>query len=257
MKVYLTPTSFRRMIRPLTLYPEKTRSDDEEAKVKWVISDGIQIFGYKQPDYQTRLTDIRLNKNRVSVLNNCYPDFRTEIPITRGIRTVTDGEEMSITTEPEQDNIIVSTDDFSYNIKKSRGSRDMYIKKQYLPMDEIKMSGSILKNKLQKYVYLAPSGPLRLKISNNLAEFVSKKDIEKASLDITDRVTIHSNNENREYLYDMNLLSEVLPKFPNNKQIDIFVNDNLIRLRYELENNLGHINYYQQGRVNATQTSRY
>lgn len=123
-------------------------------------------------------------------------------------------------------------------------------------MDEIKMSGSILKNKLQKCVYIAPSGPLRLKISNNLVEFVSKKDHEKVSLEITDQVTIHSNNENKEYSYNMKLLSEVLPKFPNN-QIDIFVNDDLIRLRYELKNNLGHVNYYQQGRVNATQTSRY
>jgi len=52
------------------------------------------------------------------VLNNGYPDFRTEIPITRGIGTVTDGNEMTIATEPEQDNVVVSTDDFNYNIKK-------------------------------------------------------------------------------------------------------------------------------------------
>lgn len=256
MKVCLNPTSFRRMIRPLTLYPENTRSDDKEPKMKWVISDGIRIFGYKQPDYQTRLTDIRLNKNSVSVLNNSYPDFRTEVPTTTGIGTVTDGDEMAIATEPEQDDIIVSSDDFSYNIQKSWGAKNMYINKRYLPMDEIKMSGSILKNKLQKCVYIAPSGPLKLKIRNNLVEFVSKKDLEKASLEITDQVTIHSKDENKEYSYNMNLLSEVLPKFPNN-QIDIFVNDDLIRLRYELKNNLGHVNYYQQGRVNATQTSRY
>jgi len=133
----------------------------------------------------------------------------------------------------------------------------MYIKKHYLPVNKIKMSGSILKDKLQKYVYIAPSGPLRLKISNNLVEFISEKDHEKASLEITDSVTIHSNNENKEYSYNMDLLSEVLPKFPNNKQIDIFVNNDLIRLRYKLENDLGQINYHQQGRVNTTRTGRY
>jgi len=133
----------------------------------------------------------------------------------------------------------------------------MYIKKHYLPVNKIKMSGSILKDKLQKYVYIAPSGPLRLKISNNLVEFISEKDHEKASLEITDSVTIHSNNENKEYSYNMDLLSEVLTKFPNNKQIDIFVNNDLIRLRYKLENDLGQINYHQQGRVNTTRTGRY
>jgi len=225
--------------------------------VKWKIDDNVRIFGYQQPDYQTRLTVIRLNEDSVPVPCNDHPDFLIEAPTTRGMGTATGGKEMVIETEPGQDHLIIHTDDFSYNIKKSWGTRDLHIEKHYLPMDKIKITGSILKDRLQKYVQLAPSGPLRLIISNDVVKFVSKTDIEKASLDITDHVTIHSNNSSNEYLYDIHLLSEILKKLPMNKEIELFVNDDLIRLRYEIGDNLGHINYYQQGQADTSQTSRY
>lgn len=257
MNIILNFSPFRRMIRPLSLYSEKTRSKDPDRKVKWVISEDIRIFGYQQPDYQSRLTEIRLDKKSVPPLSDDYLDFRTGVPTTRGMGTATGGDKVVIEIEPERDYLTMRTDDFRYNIKKSRRTRDMYIKKHYLPMDEIKIKGSILKDTLQDYIRLAPSGPLRLKISNDVVKFVSKTDHAKASLDITNHVTIHSSNEKNEYLYDLHLLSEILKKLPSNEEVELFVNNSLIKLQYEIGDGLGHINYYQQGKIDTSRTSRY
>jgi hypothetical protein len=257
MNITLNFTPFRRMIRPLSLYSEKTRSDDLDAKIKWVISEDIQIYGYHQPDYQTRLTNVRLNKKAVPELSDEYPDFRTEVPTTRGMRTATGGDEIVIEIEPGQDDLTIHTDDFRYDIEKSWGTRDLHIEKRLLPMKQIKVKGSISKDKLQNYVHFAPSSPLRLIVGNDVVKLVSNTDQVKASLDISKHVTILSNNETGEYLYNVQLLSEILRKLPGNEQIELFVNNDLIRLRYEIGDNIGHINYYQQGKVNTSRTSVY
>jgi len=257
MNFRLNFTPFRRMIRPLSLYLEKTRSEDPDVKVKWVIGEDIRIFGYQQPDYQTRLTDIKLNKSSTPVLNGDYPDFLTEVPTTRGMGTAIGGDEIVIEVGPGQDYLTIRTDDFRYNIRKSWETRDLHLEESYLPMKQIKIRGSVLATALQNYVRVAPSGPLRLKISNDTVKFVSKTDNDKAVLDITNYVTNYSNNEENEYLYNLYLLSEELQKFPRKDQIELFVNDKLIRFRYEIGDNLGYINYYQQGKVDTSRTSQY
>jgi len=252
MKISLNFTPFRRLIRPLSIYSETTRSKSLDSKVKWKIDENIHIFAYQQPRYQTRLTHIKLNESCVQTANNNNFEFLTEAPNTRGLGTATGGNKIVIETEPEQDYLLIRTDNLKYHIKKSKQTHDLDIEKNYLPMDEIKISGSILKDRLQKHVHISPSGPIRLNIKSNSAEFVSKTEIEEASLDITDNVTIHSENRSYEYSYDMYLLSEVLKKYPINKKINILVNDNLINLRYVIGDNLGTINYYQQGKIDTS-----
>jgi hypothetical protein len=199
---------------------------------------------------------VRLDEKSVPELIDEYTDIRTEVPTTRGLGTATGGDKIGIKIDPGGDDLMIhNTDDFRYNIQKSRVTRDLHIKRFYLPMKNVKLSGSISKNKLQNYIYLAPGGPLRLKIGTDIVRFVSKTDSEKASLDVTNQVTIHSSNENSVHLYDLRLLFDILKKFPNDEQIELFVNDDLIRLRYEIGNNLGYVNYYQQGKVGSFQTS--
>lgn len=256
MNVSLNYTPFRRLIRPLSLYSETTRSKSLDGKVKWKINNNIRIFGYQQPYYQTRLTEIRLNTSCVTVSSSDNFEFLTEAPNTRGLGTATGDNKIVIETEPEQDHLLIHTDNLEYNIKKSNETSGLDIEKNYLPMNEIKMMGPILKNKLQKYINIAPSGPIRLQIKNDMVKFVSE-DIERASLDITDNVTIHSKNDRYEYLYDMHLLSEILKKLPMNKEINLCVNDDLIKFRYEIGDNLGSINYYQQGKLDTSRKSLY
>lgn len=257
MNIDLNFTPFRRIIRPLTLYSETTRSGDLDGKIKWVITDTIQMFGYQQPDYQTRLTEIRLNENSVPVVSNDYPDFLIEAPTTRGMGTATGGEKMTIEIDPKKEYLTILTDDFTYNIKKSWGTRGLDIKKHLLPMENIKIKGSISGDRFQKYVHTALSGPLRLKISNDVVKFISSTHLSKGSFDITDSVTVLSNNIAGEYSYDIHLLSEILEKFPRNKQIELSINEDLIRLRCTVGDNVGRINYYQRGRVVTSRTSRY
>jgi len=257
MKIYLNYTPFRRLIRPLSLYSETTRSKSIDSKVKWEISENIHVFAYQQPRYQNRLTYIRINQSCVPMTSSNNFEFLTEAPNTRGLGTATGDNKIVIETEPEQDCLLIRTDNLKYYIKKSKQTHDLDIEKNYLPMNKIKISGSILKDKLQKYVHIAPSGPIRLKIKSDSVEFVSKTEIEKASLDITDNVTIHSKNRSYEYSYDMYLLSEILKKFPKNKKIRLLINDKLINLRYVIGDNLGTINYYQQGKIDTSQMNQY
>lgn len=123
-------------------------------------------------------------------------------------------------------------------------------------MNSIKISGSISGDIFQKFVHNVLSGPLRLKISNDMVKFVSSSHLSMGSFDITDSVTVHPNNITEEYFYDNYLLSEILDKFPRNKQIELSINEDLIRLRCTVGDNLGWINYYQRGRVDTSRTSR-
>lgn len=254
MNIIIDFTSFRRMIRPLSVYSEKSRSGEFDPKVKWAIGEDIRIFGYQQPDYQTRLTEIRLYRKNSPVLSNDYPGILTEVPMIRGMGTATNGDKLIIKIEPGQDYQTIRTDDFRYDFEAGEGNPDMHIEEYYLPMNQIKVRATVTSNKLKNYVYLAPSGPLRLKISNDAVKFVSKTDLEKASLDITNYAT-YSENDVIEYLYDLNCLSETLKKFPRNKKIEMFANDNLIRLKYNIGDDIGHVNYYQQIEVNNSRTS--
>jgi len=210
-------SSFRQMIRPLSVYSEKSRSGEFNPKIKWAIGEDIRIFGYQQPDHQTRLTEIRLYRKNSAVLSNDYPGILTEVPIIRGMGTATGGDKLVIKIEPGQDYQTIRTDDFRYDFEAGEGNPDMHIEQHYLPMNQIKVRATILSNKLKNYVYLAPSGPLRLKISNDAVKFVSRTDLEKASLNITNYVA-YSENDIIEYLYDLSCLSEILKKFPRNKK---------------------------------------
>lgn len=245
MNVILNFTPFRRMIRALSIYSEKSRSDDLDGKVIWNLGDNIRIFGYQQPDYQTRLTDIRLNKNSISTTKNNHSDFRTEVPETWGMGTVTDGGELVIKIEPGQDYLTICTDNFRYGMKKSWETKEMHINKYYLPMDQIKIKGAILKNSLQNFARISPRGPLKLQIRENKVKFVTESERLNASFDITDHVNVYSSNENIDYHFDIELLSDILKKLPKNEEIEIYVNDDLIRLRYEIGDDIGHVNYYQ------------
>jgi len=258
MKISLNYTPFRRIIRPLSLYSETTRSVSLDGKIKWAISDKLRIYGYQQPDYQSRLTVVKLNECILPALCNDYFEFTTEAPETRGMGTVTGEDTIIVDTEPEGDYITIRTDNFTYNIKKSTTCRPLSINEDYLPMENIELKGTILKNHFQNFVQIAPRGPIRLIINNDVVTFVSETERNKASFDITDRVTIDSTDRNNDYYYyDLHLFSEILKKLPNGKQIEIAVNEDLIKFRYELEDNLGHVNYYQQGHIDTSRTGRY
>jgi len=92
MKVTLNFTPFRRMIRPLSLYSETTRSKGPDGKVTWKIGRNIRIFGYRRPDHQVRLTVITLNPERISGLCNNHPEFSIKAPTTRGMGTAAGGK---------------------------------------------------------------------------------------------------------------------------------------------------------------------
>lgn len=252
MKIKLNYTEFRKVIRSLSVYSEKGRSDTINAKIKWSINEDIRIFGYQQPDYQTRLTAIKLNQKGSRISNRDCPDFLTEVPNIRGLGTAVGNKKITIDMEAENDYLTIHTDDFRYNVEKIRGSPDLHIVKNYLPMNDVKIQASIPISRFKKFVHNAQTGPLRLYISNDSIKFVSKNELEEDSWDITKFASTQPNNKYKEYLYDIYLLGEILKKFPQKNKIKLFVNDNLIRLQYEIGDNFGQINYYQRGRDNTT-----
>jgi hypothetical protein len=250
-------TPFRRMMRPLSLYSAKNRSDDPNARLKWEVSEDIRILGYQQPDYQTRLTEIRLYRNNLPALSDDDHEFLTVLPTISGLGVVAGGDDIMIETEPGKNFLTLSANNFTYNCDKITNIQKErpQIKRYYLPMKNIKIRGSISTKKLQKLAYISPCGPLRLKICDNKVKFISNGERDRAFLDLTNDVTVNSDNINNDFLYDPYLITETLQKFPSNEQIELTVNENLIRFRYELGNRRGHINHYQRGKVDDSRRS--
>lgn len=254
MKISLAFTPFSRMFRPLSIYSEQSRAEGPATKVKWKVDDGIRIFGYDHSNFQTRLSVIRLDGKRFCEPLERHPDFSTEIPRIRGLSTATGGNDIQIETEPGQKHLTIGTDDFSYNIGKSLSAQHMGIRQHYLPMENLTLRGAISSSILKKYFHMARTkslrlkGPLRLKISDADVKFVTKGDDEKSVLNLTDNVTLYSNREKIEYTYELRLLVNIFKKLPSKERIELFANDDLIRFRFELGDNLGYVNYYQRGK---------
>lgn len=257
MNIRLDFTPFRRMMRPLLLYSAKDRSSDANVRMKWIIGEDIQIRGYHHPDGQKRLTNIRLNTKNSPVVGGDSPEFFTEIPTINRMGIATGRDNIMIVDEPGQDYIKICTDDLRYKIAKIPADEEPTIAENYIPMENIELSGSISVNKLQKIAEIAPESPLRLKIRDNTVKFVSNDEMGEMTADLTDNVMIHSNNGCEDYLYNPSLLAETLKKFPRKEEIELFVNKDVIRLRYELGDGCGQINHYQRGIVDTSQSTRY
>lgn len=252
MKINLEFTPFRRMIRPLSIYSEKSRSEGSAPKLKWQSDNELRIFGYPSMRNRIRLSLVRLNNKSILQGNVDAPDFLTGVPEISGMGTVSDGEKVVIETRPKQDYLTMYSNDFSYNIEKVRRLGDLKFEQYYLPMEQIKISASIQASIFKKFLRLARGGPLKLKISNESVEFLSKEMLGEWSgdcltLDITNDSNVHTEQE-FEYKYNIYLMFEALRKFPSKGQIELFANGDIIQLRYSLNNDLGSVSYYQRGK---------
>lgn len=246
MKASLSYTSFRHLIQLLSIYSEKSRSDDVAFKTKWEIGGGIQIFGYQSPYRQTRLSIIRLDDSHLDDVNSDSHGFATEVPTTRGLATATSRDDLTIMTEPEHNYVAIRTDDFSYHITKGSTQPDMSLEEQFLPMKQLKLRGSVESARLQKLVKPARGGPLQLEVTDETVRFVSSTPNLEASFDITDATTVLSDIVNLQYKYDLDLISKPIKKLPSNKEVEIYVNEDLIRLRCKLSDGI-ELNHYQRG----------
>jgi hypothetical protein len=241
------------MIRPLSIYSENSRSGGPAAKLKWQSDNEIRIFGYPYIHNLIRLSLVRLNNKSVLETDTNIPDFLTDIPVTRGMKTATGGGRVVIETGIKQNRLTIHTDGFSYNVETVKSQNVIKFKQKYLPMEQFQMYGSLQASIFKNFLYLTRGGPLRLKISNESATFFSKqmsgiRSGDNVTLDITSNTeTDHGKNE-LEYKYNIYLISEALRKFPSKKQIELFVNEDLIRFRYELDDGIGYVNYYQRSK---------
>ncbi len=248
MEIKLTSTPLRRILKALSVYIEKNRADGITGNVKWEIKETIRIFGYQQPKPQIRLCVIQLNENRCSRLHENRRDFLTDVPSERGIKTAFAGGDILVTADSESDYFTIQNSKLDYNNKRIAGVPKMELRQRYLPMRQCKIKGDIPLRKLWRFFKLAPAGPVRLRIREDMTRFVSDADKNKCCLDLTEDVDTYLDNENFEYVYSLCLLREMMRKFPRDKQVKLFVNNDLIKLQYKLEDNVGHINYYQMSK---------
>jgi hypothetical protein len=233
-------------MRPLSIYSEQTRNEGIAAEIKWELGENIRVYGYHSPYHQIRLSIIQLNNNTVEREN--HPDFSTEVPKTRGLGTDTDGQELVITTNPRQHRMTIRNGDIAYNTVMSTGGEDMQLRQQYLPMEEIKLREHITSTKLQAYFQLAPTGPLKLKIDNNGARFITNATDEKATLHITNCPTFCPSHEESVYEYNLFSISEVIKKFPSKGEIEVIIDENLIGFQHTFSNNIGSIRHYERSK---------
>jgi len=246
MKVNLSYMSFRYLTQLLSIYSEKSRSDDSAFKTKWQTDERLQIFGYQSPYKQLRLSVIRVDDTHLDDINSDSRGFVTVVPTKRGLATATDRSDLTIVTEPAYDHVEIRTGNLSYHINKSSTQPEMSLVENFLPMERVKLRGSVDSSMLQKYVNLAPAGPLKLEITNETVRFISSKS-DRAVLDITDTTTVSLNNVDTQYKYGLRLISKAVKKFPSNKEIELYVNEDLIRFRCTLSDSI-ELNYYQRGR---------
>lgn len=249
MNIKLSFTPFRNIFRHLSIYSERSRGEGIAAKVKWDFNKDVQIYGYDSPNHQTKLSVVRLNSNKFENFDKNHTSFLTEVPTVRGLGTVVGQNKIKIDTGSEQDNLKVSTENFRYNIKKGWKAQKMDIKNYYLPMDQIKFRTSVSSNNLKNFLYLTEKGPIEINSYGRFSEITAKTDTEKVSLDLDDNIDTYSDSQRSKHLYDRFVMLEAIKKFPSNKNVEIVVNDDLIRLRCQIDNNLGCIDYYQRGRV--------
>jgi len=146
MNIRLSYTSFRNILRPLSVYSEKSRGKGIAAKIKWVCNENVRMYGYDSPNHQTRLSIVRLDSDTLGNSSKAHYDFLTEVPVVRGLSSIARKKKINIDTEAEQPDLRISTKNFRYNIKKGSKTQDMDIKNRYLPMEQIKAkSYSIVK----------------------------------------------------------------------------------------------------------------
>lgn len=246
MKVSLSYTSFRHLIQLLSIYGEKSRSDGLALKTKWEIGEGLQIFGYQSPYKQSRLSIIRLDDSHLNDVNGDSRGFVTEVPTIRGLATATGRNDLTIMTEPERNYVAIRTDDFSYHIRKGSSQPDMSLEERFLPMEQLKLRGSVESARLQKLVKSARGGPLQLEVTDEAVRFFSSAQWLEASFDITDATTVLSDIVNLQYEYELHLISKPIKKLPSNKEVEIYVNEDLIRLRCKVSDGI-ELNHYQRG----------
>lgn len=246
MTTKLDLTSYRRMIRPLSVYSEMSRAEGIAGHIKWEIGEDIRLYGQDSPAIPTRLSVVRLNANVATGGN--HPDILTEVPKTRGLGASTDGRDVRIKINPEKDHITIQSDTLRYHMSKSIGAPDIVLKQQYLPMNDIKLKASIPSDTLRNYFQLAPSGPLTLKISEHTVKFVTKGVTTKAIFDLTRYLTSSPDREETEQVYNLYPLTEVICKFPSVGEIELLINENLIGFRYCFSNNVGSLHHYQRSK---------
>jgi hypothetical protein len=235
------------MFRPLSVYKVDSRADGHNRDIKWEIDDKIKIIGYLTPKNQTRLTVVELYNNLISNPNKQRFEFFTEVPTLDGLGTISDGGKIEIETEPAE-TLTIGTNNFTYNKSKSPGTDSVEIRQHHLPMEQLKARGYIQSTTFKNFLKLAPRGPLKLKITDDGARFIAKGFENKGLLNITDDVVIYSDEISVEYRYDLGAIKKTMKKFPVKKNVEVVANDDLIRLRYEIGDGLGQLNYYQRSR---------
>lgn len=248
MRIELGVTSIRRIFRALSVYAEKNRAADPTVTVKWETKESLRIFGYDRPEAQVRLCEIRLDKSHCSDLGRNHPDFSTDIPNITGLVTAFDRKNTLITTKPEVDYLTIQDGSLNYNIEKVTGAPEMELRRHYLPIEKKTISGSIPLRKLWAFSKTAPAGPIKLRIRDGTVKLFSSGDTDKCRLDVTCDVSIHPEGEIPEYTYDLGLLRHIMERLPIYGQIELIVNEDLLKLRYELDDNIGYINYYQRSK---------
>lgn len=128
MNIRLSYTSFRNILRPLSVYSEKSRGKGIAAKIKWVCNENVRMYGYDSPNHQTRLSIVRLDSDTLGNSSKAHYDFLTEVPVVRGLSSIARKKKINIDTEAEQPDLRISTKNFRYNIKKGSKTQDMDIK---------------------------------------------------------------------------------------------------------------------------------
>lgn len=252
MIISLDYTPFRRMIRPLSIYSEKSRSSGTAPKIKWEVDENIRLYAYHAPNALSRLSVVRLNKKSFCPLNESYHNFLTETLPTRGLGSISGGDKIAIETNPGQDDLTVRVKGCIFNFDKERQTQDIKFKKYLLPMEQAQVRGKIPLNKLHNFLVLAPGGPLQLKIRNGTVKLVAEDMDNRAYFDITEYIVQYPDEDDIAYLYDLYIMLNIMRKFPWNGEIELLINGDLMRLRYELGDGLGHVSYFQRGKLESS-----
>lgn len=244
----LNLTSYCRLIRAMQIYHSKTTREDKPApEIRWIIGKDIRIIGFADFKYQIRLSVARLDGEDCGVPGDDSIEFFTEVPAAFNFDDAARDTEVIIDTESSQSHLVVYTDDFEYKIRKVPYSEPLEFRQKNLPINQFIVEGSIQREKLCQFINLCPDETLRLKVTEGIIKLVSDSKDEKVEYVITDENTVSSETIRYSYSFSVESLYEAVKNIPKKTQVQLFITEEFIRLRYEL-GDVGFMNYYQRNK---------
>lgn len=239
-------TLYCQLIGAMQAYHSKTtRSSGPAPEIRWTIGEDVRIIGFDDFNCQVRLSVARLNGESCHIPGEDSTDFFTEVPAIGYFDNAIRNTEVIIDAESSQSHLLAKAGDLEYKIKKVPYSEPLEFRQQHLPINRSLAEGSIQRKKLYQFISICPDDKFRVEVADGNIKFVSESIGDKVQYLVTDVDSISSESAKSGYEFGVEFLSEAVQSIPKEKQVQFFITEEFVRLRYKLDD-IGYMNYYQR-----------